>query len=327
MLKYCILQNQGRTQLLQFIAKRLGFAVLTLFCVLTLVFLIVRILPGDPVLVILGDQASPASVEALRERLGLDQALLVQYGSFLLEAFRGNLGTSMVTGRPISDEILNVLPYTMELTIAALALGVLLGVPAGVWAAVRRNKIPDYMLRFLSLIGLSLPAFVAAILLLLVFSIHLRWFPVISAGTGDTIVDRLRQMALPTFALALIMTAYITRVTRSAMLEVLNQDFVRMARAKGASQRAVIWRHALGNCTIPIATVVGLYLGILIGNSVLTEIVFSRPGLGKLILTALQQRDYTLLQGMIVVYTLMVVVVNLLTDLTYGFLDPRIQYK
>jgi len=313
--------------MLPFVIRRVGFAIVTLFCVLTLVFLIVRILPGDPVLVILGDQASPAAAAALRQRLGLDQPLLVQYGQFLLRAIQGDLGNSMVTGRPISEEILSVLPYTIELTIAALVLGVLLGVPAGIWAAVRRNRIPDYILRFISLLGLSLPAFVAAIVLLMVFAIQLRWFPVISAGSGDTIADRLRQMALPTLALALIMMAYITRVTRSAMLEVLNQDYVRTARAKGASQRAVIWKHALGNCMIPITTVVGLYLGILIGNSVLTEIVFSRPGLGKLILTALSQRDYTLLQGMIVIYTLMVVVVNLLTDLTYGLLDPRVQYK
>lgn len=313
--------------MLPFLTKRLGFAVVTLFCVLTLVFLIVRILPGDPALVILGDQASPASITALRERLGLDQPLLVQYAQFLLQVMQGDLGNSMVTGRPVTQEILRVLPYTMELTIAALMLGVILGVPTGVWAAVKRNQFPDYLLRFISLLGLSLPAFVTAIILLLVFSIQLRWFPIISAGTGETLVDRLRQMALPTLALALIMMAYITRVTRSAMLEVLSQDFVRTARAKGASQFTVVWRHALGNCLIPITTVVGLYLGILIGNSVLTEIVFSRPGLGKLILTALTQRDYTLLQGMIVVYTLMVVVVNLLTDLTYGFLDPRVQYK
>lgn len=313
--------------MLPFIIRRVGFAIVTLFCVLTLVFLIVRILPGDPVLVILGDQASPASAAALRQRLGLDQPLLVQYGQFLLRAIQGNLGNSMVTGRPVSDEILSVLPYTIELTIAALVLGVVLGVPAGIWAAVRRNRVPDYILRFISLLGLSLPAFVAAIVLLMVFAIQLRWFPVISAGSGDTIADRLRQMALPTLALALIMMAYITRVTRSAMLEVLNQDYVRTARAKGASQSAVIWNHALGNCMIPITTVVGLYLGILIGNSVLTEIVFSRPGLGKLILTALSQRDYTLLQGMIVIYTLMVILVNLLTDLTYGLLDPRVQYK
>jgi peptide/nickel transport system permease protein len=233
----------------------------------------------------------------------------------------------MITGRSITSEIANVLPYTLELTVAALALGVLLGVPAGVWAAVRRNRPADFVLRLVSLVGLSLPAFVASIILLMIFAIKLRWFPVISSGGDGGLVERLRQMALPTISLALIMMAYITRVTRSAMLEVLNQDFVRTARAKGASQHAVIWRHALGNCMIPITTVVGLYLGILIGNSVLTEIVFSRPGLGKLILNALTQRDYTLLQGMIVIYTLMVVVVNLITDLTYGFLDPRVQYK
>lgn len=313
--------------MLPFLIKRLGFATITLFSALTLVFVLVRVLPGDPAMVILGDQATAANIEALRERLGLDQPLIAQYATFLLNAVQGDLGNSLVTGRPVMEEILAVLPYTLELTIAALILGAMLGVPAGVWAAVRRNRLPDYILRFISLLGLSLPAFVAAIILLMVFAIHFRWFPVISAGSGETIPDRLRQMALPTLALALIMMAYITRVTRSAMLEVLNQDFVRTARAKGASSTKVIWTHALGNCTIPITTVVGLYLGILIGNSVLTEIVFSRPGLGKLILTALTQRDYTLLQGMIVIYTLMVVVVNLLTDLTYGFLDPRIKYK
>ncbi|MGH6773886.1 ABC transporter permease [Brucella tritici] len=313
--------------MVSFLIKRMGFALFTLFSVLTLVFVIVRVLPGDPALVILGDQASPASIAALHHKLGLDQPIIVQYGSFMLGVFQGNLGTSMITGRSITAEIMNVLPYTMELTIASLILGVLLGVPAGVWAAVKRNKPADLLLRLVSLLGLSLPAFVAAIILLMIFAIQLRWFPVISSGGGDGLLDRLRQMALPTISLALIMMAYITRVTRSAMLEVLNQDFVRTAKAKGASHHAVVWRHALGNCTIPITTVVGLYLGILIGNSVLTEIVFSRPGLGKLILNALTQRDYTLLQGMIVIYTLMVVAVNMLTDLTYGFLDPRVQYK
>ncbi|MGY0506009.1 ABC transporter permease [Luteimonas sp. e5] len=313
--------------MIPFLLKRLGFSALTLICVLTLVFMLIRILPGDPALMILGEQASAASIAALRESLGLDQPLHVQYVQFLSSALRGNLGNSMITGRPVSDEILAVLPYTIELTIAALTLGVALGVPMGIWGAVRRNHFPDYLVRFISLIGLSVPAFVAAIILLMIFAIQLRWFPVISAGTGDTIIDRFRQMALPALALALIMMAYITRVTRSAMLEVLNSDFVRTARAKGASQAAVIWKHALGNCMIPITTVVGLYLGILIGNSVLTEIVFSRPGLGKLILSSLAQRDYPLLQGMIVVYTLIVIVVNLLTDLTYGLLDPRVQYK
>ncbi len=313
--------------MLSFVMRRLGFAAITLFSVLTLVFLLVRILPGDPALVLLGDQASPASIAAVHQKLGLDKPVLVQYGSFLRDALQGDLGNSMITGRPVSAEILNVLPYTLELTIAALALGLILGVPAGVWAAVKRNKMPDYIIRFISLLGLSLPAFVAAILLLMVFAIQLKWFPVISAGGSGDILERLRQMALPTLSLALMMMTYRTRVTRSAMREVQSQDYVRTARAKGASQYSVVWKHALGNCLVPIATVVGLYLGILIGNSVLTEIVFSRPGLGKLILSALTQRDYTLLQGMIVVYTFMVVIVNLLTDLTYGLLDPRIQYK
>src|SRR5262245_41151134 len=162
--------------MVSYLTKRLGFALVTLCSVLTLVFLIVRILPGDPALVILGDQASPESIAALRQRLGLDQPILVQYGRFLLQAVRGGLGTSMISGRPVMAEILNVLPYTLELTIAALVLGALLGIPAGVWAAARRNRAPDYVLRLVSLLGLSLPAFVAAIVLLMIFAIQLRWF-------------------------------------------------------------------------------------------------------------------------------------------------------
>lgn len=313
--------------MLLYLAKRLGFAIITLICVMTLVFVMIRILPGDPVALILGDQASPESVTAMRERLGLDQPIFTQYLQFLTKALTGDLGTSLATGRPVAEDILTVLPYTLELTFSALLLGLLLGVPTGVWAAVYRNRFQDYVLRTVSLIGLSLPGFVSALILLIVFAIQLPWFPVISAGSGSGLSNRLWQMTLPAVSLGLIMMAYVTRVTRSAMLEVLSQDFVRTARAKGVSRRTVVWRHALGNCLIPITTIVGLNLGILIGNSVLTEIVFSRPGLGKLILTALSQRDYTLLQGMIVIYTLIVVLVNLATDLTYGFLDPRVQYK
>lgn len=307
--------------------KRLGFAFVTLILVLTCVFILVRVIPGDPALVIVGEQASDAAAAAVRTRLGLDQPILVQYVRFIGDMMGGNLGNSMITNRPVISEVMSVLPWTLELTFAALALGLLLGIPAGVLAAVWRNRMPDYLMRMLSLIGLSAPAFVGAIVLMMVFAIKLRWFPVISGGGGASLGEHLRNMALPTLSLALIMMAYITRVTRSAMLEVLNQDFVRTARAKGAPGRVVIWRHALGNCLIPITTVTGLYLGILIGNSVLTEIVFNRPGLGKLILNALTQRDYTLLQGLIVIYTLLVVVVNLITDLTYGLLDPRVQYR
>ncbi|MEC9245715.1 MAG: ABC transporter permease [Nitratireductor rhodophyticola] len=310
-----------------FVLKRLGFAVITLFAVLTIVFFIVRILPGDPAMAILGDQASQEALVALRARLGLDQPLYIQYVQFLGGVIVGDWGVSMVSGRPVIQEILKVLPATLELTIVSLILGAVVGVPLGVWSAVRRNKLPDYITRMASLLGLSFPAFVSAVLLLLVFAIQLRWFPVISSGQGTTLGERLRDLALPAINLGLIMAAYITRVARSAMLEVLNQDYVRTAYAKGLAFATIIWRHCLRNAMIPVVTVVGLYLGILIGNSVLTEIVFNRPGLGKLIIGALNQRDYTMLQGMMVIYTLIVVLVNLLTDLTYGLIDPRIKYS
>ena len=310
-----------------FVLKRLGFAVITLFAVLTIVFFIVRILPGDPALAILGDQASQEALVALRARLGLDRPLVVQYVSFLGGVFVGDWGVSMVSGRPVIQEILKVLPATIELTAVSLVIGAAVGIPLGVWAAIKRNRIPDYATRILSLLGLSFPAFVSAVLLLLVFAIQLRWFPVISSGGGDGFLDRMRNLALPAINLGLIMAAYITRVSRSAMLEVLNQDYVRTARAKGLAFAIIVRRHCLRNAMIPVVTVVGLYLGILIGNSVLTEIVFNRPGLGKLIVGALNQRDYPMLQGMMVIYTLIVVLVNLLTDLTYGFIDPRIKYR
>jgi peptide/nickel transport system permease protein len=239
----------------------------------------------------------------------------------------GDWGTSMVSGRPVIQEILKVLPATLELTFVSLILGAIIGIPLGVWSAVRRNKLPDYVTRLASLLGLSFPAFVSAVLLLLVFAIQLNWFPVISSGQGTTFGERMRDLALPAINLGLIMAAYITRVSRSSMLEVLGQDYVRTARAKGIEFATIIWRHCLRNSMIPVVTVVGLYLGILIGNSVLTEIVFNRPGLGKLIVGALNQRDYTMLQGMMVIYTFIVVAVNLLTDLTYGLIDPRVKYK
>ena len=307
-----------------FLIRRAAFGVATLFAVLTLVFVIVRILPGDPAQLILGDQASREAIEALHARLGLDQPIPLQYLSFLANALRGDWGVSMVTGQPVLAEVLNVLPWTIDLTLVSLALGLALGVPLGVWAAVRRNRFVDYAVRMGSLAGLSFPAFVSAILLLFLFAIELRWFPVISARKGS-LQAWTQSITLPAISLGLNSAAYITRVTRSAMLEVLSEDYVRTARAKGSPERIVVWRHALRNALIPIITVAGLYMSTLIGNSVLTEIVFSRPGLGKLLVGALSQRDYTMLQGMMVIYTLAVVVVNLLSDLAYGFVDPRVK--
>jgi glutathione transport system permease protein len=309
-----------------FVVRRLLFACLTLLAVLTIIFMVVRILPGDPAQVILGDQADAAAIAALRARLGLDRPLATQYVEFLGGALRGDWGVSMVTGRPVILEVASVLSWTIELTVAALLVGALIGIPLGVWAAVNRNRAVDYATRLVSLLGLSFPAFVSGIILLIVFAIQLKWFPVISARNA-TWSEWFQSLALPAVNLGLIMAAYITRVTRSAMLEVLSEDYVRTARAKGVPWRAVVWRHALRNALIPIITIVGLYLGVLIGNSVLTEIVFNRPGLGKLIVGALNQRDYTMLQGMMVIYTFIVVIVNLTTDLVYGLADPRVKLK
>jgi ABC-type dipeptide/oligopeptide/nickel transport system permease component len=305
--------------MLGYILKRLLLAIPTLFAVLTIVFVLARVLPGDPAQTILGDQASEEALVNMRHRLGVDKPIGAQYVDFLVNAVRGEWGNSLVTGKPVVEEVRNVLPYTIYLTVTSIVLGALIGVPLGVWSALRRNTWVDYVARMGSLLGLSFPAFVSAILLLLAFAIELRWFPVISTGQG------LRSLALPAVNLGIIMAAYVTRVTRSSMLEVLGEDYIRTARAKGVPTRAVIWRHAFRNGLIPVVTVVGLYLGILIGNSVLTEIVFNRPGLGKLIVSALNQRDYTVLQGMMVVYAFAIVLVNLLTDLTYGFIDPRVK--
>lgn len=307
-----------------FLVKRMLFAVVTLFAVLTLVFIVIRIVPGDPAQVILGDQADATAIAALQKRLGLDRPIWEQYVTFLTGAIRGDWGGSLVTGRPVIREILDVLPWTLELTAVSMVLGTGIGVPLGVWAAINRNRMPDYLTRIGSLIGLSFPPFVSAILLLIIFSLALRWFPVIS-GNRATPWAWFQSIMLPALNLGLIMAAYITRVTRSAMLEVMQEDYVRTARAKGVPWSVIVWRHALRNALIPIVTIVGLYLGILIGNSVLTEIVFNRPGLGKLIIGALNQRDYMMLQGMMVIYTLIVVVVNVLTDLTYALVDPRVK--
>jgi ABC-type dipeptide/oligopeptide/nickel transport system permease component len=305
--------------------RRVLVAIPTLLAVLSIVFFFVRVAPGDPALVILGDSASQEALAALRHQLGLDQPLARQYLDFLSAALAGDLGRSLVTNRPIWAEVRDVLPYTIELTASALAIGVALGLPLGVVAARRRDSLVDFGARVVSLLGLSFPAFISGILLLLAFAIQLRWFPVINAGGLDDPAARLRNLVLPALNLGVIMIAYVSRATRASMLGVLGADYIRTAHAKGLPARLVTWRHALRNALIPVVTVVGLYLGILIGNSVLTEIVFNRPGLGKLIVNALNRRDYTMLQGLMVIYAGFIVIANLLTDLVYGAIDPRVK--
>jgi len=305
------------------VAQRLALTVPVFLCVVSLIFLVVRVLPGDPAQAALGENASSAAVETLRTRLGLDAPLPIQYLRFMGDLVRGDLGVSMINGAPVRDQVAYNLPFTLELTLSALLIGVLIGVPVGVWTAVERNRAPDYVGRVLSLVGLCVPAFFLGIVLILLFSIGLAWLPAIGGGRPDQPADLIAHLVLPALTLGLVMTAYVARLTRAAMLGALGQDHVRTARAKGLAARVVVLRHALRPALLPIVSLTGVWAVALIGDSVTTEVVFSRPGLGKMMVGAMLQRDYTALQSVMVVYTALVVALNLVTDLAYGLVDPR----
>jgi ABC-type dipeptide/oligopeptide/nickel transport system permease component len=311
--------------MLRYIIRRLLLAIPILLAVFTLVFLVVRVIPGDPAQSALGDYASEEAVEALRERMGLNKPLYVQYFEFLGNLLRGDFGVSLINGQPISDQVAYSLPYTLQLTLASVLLGILLGVPLGVLTAMNRNNAIDYLGRVISLVGLSVPAFYFGILLMLLFAVRLGVLPAVGGGDlREDPVGSLRFLVLPTLTLGLIMTTSVTRLARSAMLNVLSEDYVRTARAKGLAEWAVVVRHALRSALLPIVSITGFWAASLIGDSVLTEYIFSRPGLGKMLVGAILQRDYTALQSVMVIYAAFVVVINLITDLTYGLLDPRI---
>jgi len=305
-------------------ATRFALAIPTMLAVLTLVFFVVRVIPGDPAVAALGDYASQEAVAAMRERMGLNDPLYVQYFRFLADLARGDLGTSLITGKPIGESIMAVLPYTLQLTLSAVVVGALLGVPIGVYTAVNRNGLADYVGRILSLTGLSVPAFYLGILIMLVFAIELGLFPAVGGGDLHDLRDNLRHLVLPALTLGLIMTASVARLTRSAMLNVLREHYVRTARAKGLEERVVVVGHALRAALVPIVSIIGIWAANLIADSVLTETVFARPGLGKMLVGAIMQRDYTALQSVMVVYSVFIVVINLITDIIYSIVDPRI---
>lgn len=310
-----------------YIIRRLFQSIPILFAVLTLVFIIVRILPGDPAVAALGENASREAVNALREKMGLNEPLWIQYFQFLAAICRGNLGVSMITGYPVATQVLNALPYSLELTFSAVLFGYIFGIPIGIAAAVKRNTFIDYFSRVFSLTGLSFPGFFLGILLMLFFSIKLKLFPVVGGGDLSSLSSTLKYLFLPSLTLGLIMTAYVTRMTRSSVLNVLREDYVRTARSKGLSRGVILFKHALRNALISVVALGGVYAISLIGTSVMTEIVFSRPGLGTLMVGAIQQRDYTAVQSVMICYSLIVIVLNLATDLIYALIDPRIHYR
>jgi ABC-type dipeptide/oligopeptide/nickel transport system permease component len=312
--------------MLKYSLRRILYTIPNLLFIVTLIFFVVRVIPGDPATAALGDYASKEAVEALRERMGLNDPLPVQYFRFLGGLLRGDLGESMITGISVAEQVLYVLPYSLELAAFAVMVGVALGVPLGVVTAVKRNSATDHAGRVFSLVGLSVPAFYLGVLMMLAFAIKLRLLPATGGGEPEDWADNLKHLVLPGITLGLVMTASVTRLSRSSMLNVLGEDYLRTARAKGLSETIVILRHALRSAMVPILSIIGIWIVGLIGSSVTTEIVFVRPGLGRLLVSSIMQRDYTTLQSVMVLYTGLVAGVNLMTDLTYGLVDPRVRY-
>lgn len=307
----------------RYIIRRLIDAVPTALLVMTLVFLAMRVLPGDPAIAVLGDFAGAEQIARFRERMGLNEPLWRQYIDFLVNTLQGDFGRSLVNNVPIGQLLARHLPYTIELTIGATLIGLMIGIPIGILSAVRRNAGIDYVARLFALAGFSVPDFYLGAILLIVFALSFGWFPIM--GGGEEFFDRMYHLFLPALTLGLIKAAFITRLTRSAMLEVLRRDYVRTARSKGLGERRVLYKHALRNAMIPVATGLGIYTLTTLSGSIAIELVFSRPGVGQLLIGAVSSRDYPMIQAGLVVFSLFVVLVNMITDLLYAAIDPRIR--
>ena len=311
------------------------------------VFFMVRAIPGDPAQLLLGQQATQEQVQQVRQNMGLDKPVIVQYGIFLADALRGDLGDSIVTGRPVTTELLARFPATLELTAFAMLVAVLVGVPVGVISAVKQYSWLDKFTSVLALTGISMPIFWLAMILIVIFFVNLGWLPfpgrlstgyAVTSITGLVLVDSLltlnfpafwdglKHLIMPAIALGTIPMAIIMRMTRSSMLEVMGEDYVRTARAKGVVPWRVIFKHALRNAMLPTVTVIGLQYGLLMGGAVITETIFSWPGVGQIAYDSVNRRDYAMIQGVVLYGAALFVLVNLLVDVLYAVLDPRVRY-
>ena len=311
------------------------------------VFFMVRAIPGDPAQLLLGQQATQEQVQQVRQNMGLDKPVIVQYGIFLADAVRGDLGDSIVTGRPVTTELFERFPATLELTLFAMFVAIIVGVPVGVISAVKQYSWLDKATSVLALTGISMPIFWLAMILIVVFFVNLGWLPfpgrlgtgyAVTSITGLVLVDSLltlnfpafwdglKHLIMPALALGTGPMAIITRMTRSSMLEVMGEDYVRTARAKGVVPWRVVFKHALRNAMLPTVTVIGLQVGLLMGGAVITETIFSWPGIGQIAYQSIYQRDYAMVQGVVLYGAALFVLVNLLVDILYAVLDPRVRY-
>jgi ABC-type dipeptide/oligopeptide/nickel transport system permease component len=304
---------------------RLALTLPVVWLVVSLVFVLIHLVPGDPVQLMLGEGASPADLDSLRHQFGLDQPLHTQYIRYWAGVLHGNLGSSIRLHDSVTHLILERYPYTLALTLAALVLALALALPAGILSAVRRGRALDQSLSVVSLFGLSVPGIALGPILILVFSIVLGWTPVSGANAGGSTAIDWRYLILPSVTMGASLAAILTRMVRTAMLEELGQDYIRTARAKGLSEVAVVCRHALPNALVPIVTVIGLQFGALLAGAIVTEKIFSWPGLGRLVVDAISNRDYALVQGCLLAIGLTYVLVNFFTDVVYRFINPRMR--
>ena len=334
--------------MLKYVLRRVVVAVPMLFGAMSIVFFAMRILPGDPCVAMMGDQATTEALADCTKNLGLHRPLAVQYVDYIWRSVQFDFGNSLRQGYPVSEYIARMFPHTLVLVLSSAVVAALIGIPIGIVSALkRRSPLIDYPLRIIALLGLSMPVFWLGILLLIVFSLHLDMFPLIGGGDLDGVIhmlkngeaflsprdflaavgDVLHHLALPALALGFTLAATVSRLSRSAMLEVISQDYIRTARAKGQVERAVIYKHAFRNMMVPLLTIIGLFVAVALTGTVLTETVFTRPGLGKMLVDAIGARDYPLAQGAITVFTMIIIFVNLAVDMLYAVVDPRITYR
>lgn len=310
----------------QYLSRRGIYLLVQLLVVATVVFMLLRLVPGDPARAILGDTATEEQVARVRHQLGLDQPIYRQYVSWMADVLRGDLGTSITSGRPVATDVRDRLGNSLELIVLATALSLIIGLPLGIIAGLRANRLPDFVLSAAAMLGLSLPGFVVGTVLLLIFALRLRWLPQTQfVEWSEDPAGHFKLVILPVLTLAASTVAVIMRMTRSSMLEVVRQDYIKLARAKGLSERMVILRHALRNAINPVVSVVGLELATLLGGTVIVETIFGWPGLSSLLIAGVRARDYPVVQGVVLLIAVLTILINIAVDIAYAVLDPRIR--
>lgn len=306
--------------MIEYVTRRLLMMIPILLGVSLVVFVLIRLVPGDPIVLLAGEDANPEAIRSLREQWGLDKPLYVQYLTFLWNLLRGDMGTSIRSGRSVADEISDRYLNTVNLACLSLAIALSIGILAGVASGTRPYTKMDNLSMLVALFGLSAPAFWLGLMLMWLFAVYLSLLPAVGVGT-------ISHLVLPSVTLGAAVAASVARQTRSGILEVMRQDYVRTARSKGLPENTVIWKHVLKNAMIPVVTVAGIFFGGMLGGSIVVETVFSYPGLGKLLIDSISSRDYPVVQGLILIYAVVFSLVNLVVDLTYSYLDPRIRYE